>query len=398
MSFKVGATVDGYEFLRLLGSSGSAVVFEVLNQDANRREMLKLLPRELLSNDEDVERFARETKVRSQLNHPRIAEFYGTVVLDGQPAMTMEMVDGSSLEEILAEGPITMGEAVDIAIAVLEALEYAHGMEVVHREVSPSNIYISQDHGIKLTGFGLAKQYSDPRLTAPGMLIGQVHYLSPEQVKGTTEIDGRSDIYSLAVVLFEALTGLRPFDSKSQFDIIQAHVLEAPPLPSDLREDIPGELEKVILQALEKFPNDRFPEAKYFRFALQDVRGSIRRVETEERPFKVRDPIDDLEDEVPAGAIELPPALREAMERRRKKNKAGDAEEGQAPPIPGGPAVPATAAAGPAASVGAIIGDVGGVGAQAKKGLQPKELAIIGVVTILVVVSVMAGLFMFSNP
>ena len=202
MSFKVGATVDGYEFLRLLGSSGSAVVFEVLNQDANRREMLKLLPRELLSNDEDVERFARETKVRSQLNHPRIAEFYGTVVLDGQPAMTMEMVDGSSLEEILAEGPITMGEAVDIAIAVLEALEYAHGMEVVHREVSPSNIYISADHGIKLTGFGLAKQYSDPRLTAPGMLIGQVHYLSPEQVKGTTEIDGRSDIYSLAVVLF----------------------------------------------------------------------------------------------------------------------------------------------------------------------------------------------------
>lgn len=379
MAFKVGAKVDGYEFLRLLGSAGAAVIYEVNNHNRGRREMLKLLPRELLSNEEGVHRFEREMKVRSQLSHPRIADFYEVVVLDGQPAMTMEMVAGSSLEKVLAEGPITMGEAADIATSVLEALEYAHEREVVHREVSPNNIYVSPEGNVKLTGFGLAKQYSDPRLTAPGLLVGQVHYLSPEQVKGLPEIDGRSDVYSLGVVLFEMLTGQRPFDSKSQFDIIQAHVLEAPPLPTDLREDLPKQLEQVVLQSLEKFPADRFADAREFRHALLEARSIVRALETREKPFQVRDPIDDFEEEAPTGSIELPPALREAIDRRRRKTAGGEAE---------GLAAPGAGPAAPAPTLAGALGEAADAAPDAAPEQHSQNLLMAALVTLVVVAAV----------
>ncbi len=396
MPFKVGDKADGYEFLRLLGSSGAAVVYEVLNERRGRREMLKVLPRQLIEDQEGVDRFHREVEIRAQLSHPNIAEFYGAVMLDGQPAMATEMVEGVTLEERLAEGPVTMGEAIDIALRTLDALDYAHRRQVVHREVAPSNICLLPDQGVKLSGFGLAKQYADPKLTAAGMVVGQVHYLSPEQVKGAAQIDGRSDLYSLGIVLFETLTGQKPFDSKSQFDIIQAHVLEAPPFPSDLREDLPKALEKVLLRALEKFAGDRYLDARELSLALEAVRGAVRAVENKETAYQVRDPIDDLEEEEgSARPVELPPALREAIERRRRPIAA------DAPPQESAPAAPQESVP----TMPPLTTAVGGAAAAAlsaaptaDRGWRPQDLAVIGLLTfVMVAATVLTVLIVFGD-
>lgn len=330
MAFKVGQRVGNYEFLRVLGATASTKVFEAKNVVKGRREMIKLLPKEAAGDKEGAGRFEREAEIRGKLSHPNIAEFYGVIDLDGELAMTMEMAPGVSLEERLAEGPISMSAALEIGEQTLNALEYAHESHIVHREITPANLYLGPDGAVKLTGFSLARGYQDPKLTAPGTVIGNVHYLSPEQVKGIQDFDGRSDIYSLGVVLFEALTGQKPFDSKSQFDIIQAHVLESPPVPTDLREDLPDELSRILLKALEKMPEDRFHDARRFRIGLEQAHRAVRLAEGEDKPFQVRDPIDDLEEApVESGILQLPPELRDAIDRRQR------AKEGEAAPGPG---------------------------------------------------------------
>lgn len=275
MGFKVGQKVGGYKFLRVLDTTGSTMVYEVENEVARRREILKLLPRGFDDDRKRVDRFLREAKIHSHLAHPNIAEFYSGLQLDGELVMTMEAVEGVTLEDRLSEGPVTMIEAVDVARSVLGALEYAHGKQVVHRQITPSSLFLTSNSGVKLANFGLAKQEADPQLTQPGTVIGAVHYMSPEQVKGLTEFDGRTDIYSLGVVLYEAVTGSKPFDSRSQFDIIQAHVMQPPPPPTDLREDLPPELGAVILKALEKSPEERYQSAGEFRTALDGIRGLV---------------------------------------------------------------------------------------------------------------------------
>ena len=302
MGFKVGEKVGGYRFLRVLDAAGTTMVYEVENEVSGRREVLKLLPRGFEQDRRRVERFLREAKIHSHLSHPHIAEFYSGLQLDGQLVMTMEAVDGATLEQRLAEGPITMLEAVDVARKALDALAYAHEQDVVHREITPANLILPAEGGLKIANFGLAKQAADPALTQPGTVIGSVHYMSPEQVKGIAEIDGRSDVYSLGVVLYEALTGSKPFDSRSQFDIIQAHVMQPPPPPTDLRSDLPKALAGVLLKALEKFPEERYQTAAEFRESLDSVRVLLGDIESRTPAVKLRPPMADVEEELDRGA------------------------------------------------------------------------------------------------
>ncbi len=244
------------------------MVYEVENEIARRREILKLLPSGFEQDRNRVDRFLREAKIHSRLSHPNIAEFYSGIQLDGQLVMTMEALKGVSLKERIANGSLTVAQAIDVACQALSALDYAHQQEVVHREITPDTIFIGPDGVVKLTGLGLAKQEHDPALTQIGAVIGAVHYMSPEQVKGQRDIDGRADVYALGTVLYEAVTGRKPFDSQSQFDIIQAQVMQAPEPPHEISAQVSERLSQVILKALEKDRGARYQTAGQFREAL----------------------------------------------------------------------------------------------------------------------------------
>lgn len=247
------------------------MVYEVENEIAGRREILKLLPSGFEEDRNRVDRFLREAKIHSRISHPNIAEFYSGMQLDGQLVMTMEAIAGPTLEQRIAEGPLAAAEAIEVARQALAALDYAHLQQIVHREITPSTISITPDGVVKLAGLGLAKQEQDPALTQIGMVVGAVHYMSPEQVKGQSDIDGRADIYALGIVLYEAVTGQKPFDSESQFDIIQAQVMEAPKPPCEVSVAVSKELSDTILKALEKDRENRYQTAGGFIVALDAV-------------------------------------------------------------------------------------------------------------------------------
>jgi serine/threonine-protein kinase len=170
-------------------------------------------------------------------------------------------------------GALPAAEALGYASQVLSALECAHALGLVHRDVTPSNIILTPDGSVKLTGFGFAKATADPQLTQPGTVIGRLDYISPEQIKGLRNLDGRTDIYSLGVVLYEAVTGCSPFPRKSQFEIMLAHVNELPPAPSIVNPTVPAELSEIILTAMAKDPANRFQTAEEFRRRLDRLRG-----------------------------------------------------------------------------------------------------------------------------
>ncbi len=321
MAFRVGQEVGGYRFLGVLQMDGGSMTHAVENLEAGRREHLKLLPGELNNDPSMRERFLREAAIHSKLEHPGIAQLYRGFELDGRLVMTLESIAGRPLEQRLAEGPLALIEAVDIAIATLDALAYAHVRDVVHREVTPRTIYLTPGGGVKLTGFGLARQAADPRLTAPGTMSGSIHYMAPEQAKGRGDLDCRSDIYSLGVVLYEMVGGTRPFESRGQFDIIQAHVMKAPPPLEDLRDELPPSLCAAVMRALEKFPDERFSSAAEFREVLEGVRREALTLEAEPKPLKAHAPVEDLKGSIRNDETALPPLIPS-----RRAAKAGAAE------------------------------------------------------------------------
>jgi len=223
------------------------------------------LPRTLQNDQDAVTRFLREAQVHARMSHPNIVAFHHATQLDGQLIMTTELVEGTTLAAVREMGPLPVPEAVRIIAQVLAALSYAHSLGVVHRDVTPANVILTEDGGVKLTGFGLAKGAGDHQLTQPGIVLGSLNYISPEQIKGSTNLDCRTDIYSLGVVLYEALTGRRPFHRKSQFELMVAHMSELAPAPSVVNSAIPARLSEIVLTAMAKDPGARFQTAEAFR-------------------------------------------------------------------------------------------------------------------------------------
>lgn len=269
MSFEVGQTAGGYEFLESLGDSRIGQAYKVRNTFAGRIELLRVLPRELRGDAEQTDRFIREIKVHARLTHANILAFHNAMEIDGQLVMTTELVDGVTLAERLEKGPVPIEEAIRYAVQALVALEYAHENGVVHREIAPANIRIAPNGTVKLSGFGLAKAASDPQLTQVGVVMGWLEYMSPEQIKASPLLDGRADLYSLGIILFEMVTGQVPFTGQTQVDLMMAHVSQEPPAPSSINPAIPKDLEAAILQALAKEPSQRFQNAADFRLALE---------------------------------------------------------------------------------------------------------------------------------
>ncbi len=267
----LGQSIGGYEILELLDSSRESVTYKVRNTFLQRLEVLRVLPRSLQDDQELVTRFLREAKVHSRMSHPNIAAFYHAAQVDGQLIMTSELVEGTTLAFRRESGALPRAEALACIKQVLSALEYAHSFGVVHRDVTPANVILRPDGAVKLAGFGLAKTTTDPQLTKPGTVLGSLNYLSPEQVKGLAAIDARTDIYSAGVVLYELLTGQRPFHRKSQFEVMLAHVSDLPAAPSIVNPDVPAELSEIVLTAMAKDPNSRFQSAAEFQQRLDRV-------------------------------------------------------------------------------------------------------------------------------
>lgn len=274
MSIHPGQRAGDYEILDLLENSKEGVTYKVRNVILQRFELLRVLPKTLQDDHDAVTRFLREVQVHARMNHPNIVTFYNATQLNGQLIMTTELVEGTTLAARRELGPLPVAEALKFMSQVLSALGHGHGLGIVHRDVTPYNIILTPEGSVKLTGFGLAKGVQDNELTQPGTVMGSLNYISPEQIKGSGKLDGRTDIYSAGVVLYEALTGRRPFHRKSQFELMLAHMNDLPLAPSIVNPDVPAEISEIVLTAMAKDPSARFQTAEEFRQRLETPRGA----------------------------------------------------------------------------------------------------------------------------
>lgn len=280
MGFEVGKTYGDYDFLDVIRMSRTEIAYRVLNRLAQRYETLRVLPNHLQSDAQQADRFLREMRVHAKLHHPNIVAFYHAGELERCVIMTTEYMEGITLRERLALGPIPWQTAVDYMRQTLAALGSAHQQQIVHRDVTPENMILMADGRLKLAGFGLAKAASSPQLTQLGAVVGSPKYSSPEQIKGSAKIDGRSDLYSVGVVLYEAVAGRPPFSFGSQFELMLAQVSQTPDPPSLANPLVPAALDAVVLRALQKDPAQRFQTADEFSAALANVQAAIESPQT----------------------------------------------------------------------------------------------------------------------
>lgn len=263
-----GNVVANYKIIEKLGEGGMGTVYKAIDFMADREVAVKMLRPELARQPHVVSRFRSEAKALARLNHPNIATLYSFFREGDDLFMAMEFVKGETLADlILRSGPISCGAAIQTFHHVLEGISYAHQNGIVHRDIKPSNIMLTPDGSAKVMDFGIARVMGTERLTMQGGLIGTIEYMSPEQIQGL-EVDPRSDIYSLGVVLYEMLTGQPPFTGSNEYDLMKSQVEKEPPSPSSFMPDIPLELEKAIMRALAKMPAMRFQTVREFQNAV----------------------------------------------------------------------------------------------------------------------------------
>lgn len=258
-----GQQIDRYQVVRHLASGGMADVFLAQDIDLERPVALKIMDASLATDQRYVERFQREARTVARLNHPNIVQIYATgLTPDGHPYLAMQYVAGRSLAERLAalvqQGRImATSQVLDIARPIADALSVAHASGIVHRDLKPANILLHEDGKPVLVDLGIAATRGDARLTQTGAIIGTPHYMSPEQIMGEM-LDGRSDLYSLGIILYEMLVGHVPFDAPESVAILYMQVHEAPRPLADLRPDLTPQLVQVVANCLQKSPVDRY--------------------------------------------------------------------------------------------------------------------------------------------
>ncbi len=267
-TIEVGSTLANYLIVSKLGEGGMGVVYKAHDTTLDRTVALKVLSPHLFRNKEFLQRFRIEAQAQARLNGPNIVTLHSLFEQSGSLVLVMEYIEGQTLAQRLHnEGRLSVATTVWVFEQALIGVERAHRLGIVHRDLKPSNIFITASHEIKLMDFGVAKILDNKDMTQSGSMIGTLMYISPEQITGK-EADFRSDIYTLGVTLFEAVTGRLPFVKHSDYEYMDAHLHEQPPRPSSLQPDIPLELELVILKAINKDPDRRFQSAHEFRSAL----------------------------------------------------------------------------------------------------------------------------------
>ncbi len=275
----IGVMVGSYEIERLIGQGGMGRVYAAVQREVGSRVAVKVLNEEYSRDPELAERFFAEARAVNLVAHDNIVSVLDLVRLpNGRPVIVMELLEGETLRELVRAKPTPLGAIVHVMIEVLSALVAAHAVGIVHRDLKPDNILVLPSGRAKVLDFGIAKLISaqpgqTPR-TRTGALVGTPEYMAPEQISGRP-VDARTDIYAAGIVLYEAMTGRRPFEGDSDFEVMRAHVDEQPAPARSRRAEIPVEVEAVIMRALAKAPADRFASATEMANALQAASAGL---------------------------------------------------------------------------------------------------------------------------
>jgi TolB-like protein/lipopolysaccharide biosynthesis regulator YciM len=284
MGSLIGRTLAHYRITAAIGAGGMGEVYRATDTKLGREVALKVLPAEMASSPERLERFQREAKALAALDHSGVVSVYSVEEWGGVHFLTMQLVEGQPLDRVLPEGGLTVPQILEIASALAEALAAAHEKGIVHRDLKAANVMVTTDGRVKVLDFGLAKitaaeqaASSDSEMptdvqTREGVVMGTVPYMSPEQVSGL-KVDHRTDVFSLGVLLYEMATGRRPFQGRSSAELASAILRDAPPALEEVRSDLPDGLRRVISRCLQKNPDDRFPTARETAQALRELRS-----------------------------------------------------------------------------------------------------------------------------
>ena len=285
MTLSPGLKLAHYQVLGALGAGGMGEVYRARDTRLGREVAIKVLPAALASNPDRLARFEREARAVAALNHPNIVVLHSIEEAGGFRFLTMELVEGRTLEALLAPGGLPVARVLDLAIPMAEALNAAHGRGVVHRDMKPRNVVVTDDGRVKVLDFGLAKlanEESDPSnsesptvnaLSVAGQVLGTVPYMSPEQVRGEV-VDARTDLFSLGIMMFELATGRRPFTGTTMADVSSSILRDTPPPMAHLRADLPADFVRLVCRCLEKDARARFQSASELSGELERLRSS----------------------------------------------------------------------------------------------------------------------------
>ncbi len=339
----LGSVIDGrYKVMSRLGAGGMADVYLAEDQQLGRKVALKLLHRRFAEDPGFVERFRREAQAAAGLQHPNVVSVYDRGAYDGTYYIAMEYLPGRTLKRLIRdEAPLDPVRAIDITIQILKAARFAHRRGVIHRDLKPHNVIVDESGHVKVTDFGIARAGASD-MTETGSILGTAQYLSPEQAQGHA-VSASSDLYSIAVVLYEMLTSRVPFDAEQAVTIAIKHVSEAPTAPTAVNPQVPAPLEQVVMWAMNKNPADRPQDADQFIAALEHAKTAIVPGEPGQRTAAM----------AAVGALGAGEAVA-APATTSKAVAAMPLPPVQAPPstdgeglAPGGPETPASAAGGP---------------------------------------------------
>jgi len=284
-SVMIGQTIGHYKILEKLGAGGMGEVYAAEDLDLERWVALKVLPKEMADNRERLNRFRREAKTLASLSHPSIVTIYSVEHADGVHFLTMELLRGRTLRNLIPTGGVNVREFFDITVPLADALAAAHDQGVIHRDLKPSNVFVTDTETVKVLDFGLAKiqpsgeQEVDTHgptevLTGEGRVLGTVPYMSPEQLKGQ-KIDARSDIFSFGIVLYQLATGDLPFNGSSSVEVQSSILRDTPTSVDELRREMPHHVGRIVAACLEKDPEQRYQSAKDIRNDLVRLRDEV---------------------------------------------------------------------------------------------------------------------------